>query len=115
MPRHPRKRCPTTSTSTPTTQARKGDAEIPTDLDLFFLELDALFNAPHTNQQHIDSLHAQMVADMRNELARDDAVSVAGMDDDSQNSSEQRVVFASAVEAEDTAITITMATQQVQG
>ncbi|KAJ3262950.1 hypothetical protein HDU77_011595 [Chytriomyces hyalinus] len=103
MPKHPRKRCPTTSTSTPTTQAaRKGDAEIPSDLDLFFLELDALFNA-HTDRQQIDSLHAQMVADMRNELARDAAVadgdSVAWMD--AQHSEPVGSPLANAVETEE--------------
>ncbi|KAJ3221206.1 hypothetical protein HDU81_010817, partial [Chytriomyces hyalinus] len=81
MPKQPRKRHPsTTATATSSSapavaiNARKGDAEIPSDLDLFFLELDALFNA-HANREHIDSLHAQLVADMRDELARDSAVS----------------------------------------
>ncbi|KAI8833064.1 hypothetical protein BJ741DRAFT_650784 [Chytriomyces cf. hyalinus JEL632] len=113
MPRHPRKRYPTT-TSTPTTTqaARKGDAEIPSDLDVFFLELDALFNA-HSDRQQIDSLHAQMVAEMRNELGRDAVSCVAWLD--TQHSEQQQPVvsaFASTtVETEDT--TTTTATQQV--
>ncbi|KAI8822821.1 hypothetical protein BJ741DRAFT_715227 [Chytriomyces cf. hyalinus JEL632] len=87
MPRHPPRKSllntttttttnttTTTTSSSPrpgTTQAtRKGDAEIPSELDLFFLELDALFNA-HQDRQQIDSLHAQILANMRDELARD--------------------------------------------
>ncbi|KAJ3262949.1 hypothetical protein HDU77_011594 [Chytriomyces hyalinus] len=73
MSRQARKTWPAT-TPTPAVlaaaAAREGDAEIPSELDLFFLELDALFNA-NQDRERLESLHANILADMREELARD--------------------------------------------
>ncbi|KAI8610426.1 hypothetical protein BC830DRAFT_1145841 [Chytriomyces sp. MP71] len=48
---------------------RKGDAEIPSDMDLFFLEIDILFPAELGREGRKDA-HTKVVEDMRRELGR---------------------------------------------
>ncbi|KAJ3401361.1 hypothetical protein HDU80_006087 [Chytriomyces hyalinus] len=53
-------------------KARKGDAELPNDMQLFFLELDAEFNAERDRARE-EPLLAQALQDMRNQLDREKA------------------------------------------
>ncbi|KAI8833065.1 hypothetical protein BJ741DRAFT_612762 [Chytriomyces cf. hyalinus JEL632] len=53
----------------PPPQLRRGDAEIPGDLDLFFLELEAMFNA-RADGERSQPLHVRAVEAMREELLR---------------------------------------------
>ncbi|KAJ3221207.1 hypothetical protein HDU81_010818 [Chytriomyces hyalinus] len=57
--------------------APRGDAEIPGDLDLFFLELEAMFNA-RADGERSQPLHQRAVAAMREELRAPPAVVVTG-------------------------------------
>ncbi|KAJ3215390.1 hypothetical protein HDU81_001426, partial [Chytriomyces hyalinus] len=50
-------------------KARKGDAELPDEMQLFFLELDAEFNAERDRARDAPLL-AQALLDMRKELDR---------------------------------------------
>ncbi|KAI8617374.1 hypothetical protein BC830DRAFT_1113796 [Chytriomyces sp. MP71] len=68
MPRHPhtqRLRRPVLD------KARKGNAEVPSDMELFFLELDALF-AEDVGREERRRAHAQIADDMRRILAREE-------------------------------------------
>ncbi|KAI8833075.1 hypothetical protein BJ741DRAFT_612808 [Chytriomyces cf. hyalinus JEL632] len=51
-------------------KARKGDAELPDEMQLFFLELDAEFNAM-SDRAREEPLLAQALLDMRNQLDRE--------------------------------------------
>ncbi|KAI8822817.1 hypothetical protein BJ741DRAFT_672193 [Chytriomyces cf. hyalinus JEL632] len=51
-------------------KARKGDAELPDEMQLFFLELDAEFNA-QSDRAREEPLLAQALLDMRNQLDRE--------------------------------------------
>ncbi|KAI8617376.1 hypothetical protein BC830DRAFT_1113820 [Chytriomyces sp. MP71] len=72
-------------------KSRKGDAEVPGDIELFFLEIDALF-AAEVGRAERRRASAQIVEDMRRQLAREavEALCMASQTEDAEIAEEAR-------------------------